>query len=81
VGWVPSFEGDHEVQLAVSKTIELYSRRRAEQVEALDAVARADPPYLLDSVFNERNHSSTPLAQNVQKEGPERVPRPSCVGR
>src|SRR3712207_4150090 len=57
---VPPLEGDHEIQAALS-VIELFSRRRDEQVEALDAVATADLPYHLDLVFNDRNLCLTQL--------------------
>src|SRR5215212_10033689 len=54
LGRVTPLEGDHEVQVAVSKIVEPFSRRRAEQVEARDTVATADMPYLLAPVFDER---------------------------
>jgi hypothetical protein len=43
-------EGDHEVQVA-TLAVEPFARRRTEQVEALDAVATADLPYLFDPVL------------------------------
>jgi hypothetical protein len=47
------------------------------QVAALYAVATADLPHLLNPVLDERNDDFT-LPQTAQKEGPGRVPRPSC---
>jgi hypothetical protein len=57
-GRVTPLDGNHEIQVAVL-AVEPFSRRRAEQVEALDAVATADLPYLFDAVLDERIHGST----------------------
>jgi hypothetical protein len=53
-------EGDHEVQVT-ALYVEPFARRRTEQVKALDAVATADLTYLLNPVFDERNHGFTLL--------------------
>src|SRR5215210_1603576 len=57
-GRVSPLEGDYEVQVA-ALGIEPFVRRRAEQVEALDAVAATDLPYLLNPVLDDRNHGFT----------------------